>query len=225
MQAFVKTDNSTAVVRLDHRVKPLLDHAFGPGVKASIGGSMTTPVALSDMVIRGKLLNMAMIGAVVFALSMMLFRSVMAGFLMLVPLALVALVNFGLMGWLGIPLQVATATVAALATVTTRSTSPTDCAEELVVDDIELAVRRTYATAGKASLYVACAVGGGYAVLTLSHGFNVHLWLGSMVALAMFVSAVVLILYPALLLSLRPAFVFRVATTDSPALELPAALT
>jgi hypothetical protein len=44
----------------------------------------------------------------------------------------------------------------------------------------------------------------------LSYGFKVHLWLGSLISLAMLVSSITaLTLFPALVLTFRPPFVFE----------------
>jgi predicted RND superfamily exporter protein len=213
IQAFVKTDSSAHVAALERELTPFVHQAFPPDVRVRLAGSITTPTAMSDMIVSGKIQNIASIALVVFVIGSLMFRSVAAGLLLLVPLAMAGLVNFGLMGFTGIPLQIATATVAALAIgvgadyaiyFTYRLRDEIRAGYSL--DD---AVRRTYATAGKATLYVATAVGGGYATLIFSYGFNIHLWLGIMIALAMIVSALsALTLYPALLLRLKPRFVF-----------------
>jgi predicted RND superfamily exporter protein len=213
IQAFVKTDSSAHVAALERQLTPFVHQAFPPDVRVRLAGSITTPTAMSDMIVSGKIQNIASIAAVVFVIGSLMFRSMLAGLLLLVPLAMSGLVNFGLMGFTGIPLQIATATVAALAigvgadyaiyfTYRLRD----EIRQGHAFDE---AVRRTYATAGKATLYVATAVGGGYATLIFSYGFNIHLWLGTMIALAMIVSALsALTLYPALLLRLKPRFVF-----------------
>ena len=226
IQAFVKTDSSTFVADLDRRLSPFLKDHFGPDTTARIAGNLTATAAMNEIVVQGKFANMAAVAAVVLVMASLMFRSLVAGMLVLVPLAMVALVNFGAMGFLGIPLQVATASVAALGIgvgadyaiyLTYR------LRDELRNEsDLSAALRRTYATAGKASLYVASAVGGGYAVLMFSWGFKIHLWLGAMMAVAMLVSVLsTLTLYPALLLALKPNFVFRSATETGPAVALP----
>jgi hypothetical protein len=60
---------------------------------------------------------------------------------------------------------------------------------------------------------VATAVAGGYSVLLASYGYNIHIWLGLLVCLAMVVSSIsALTLYPALLLTFRSKFVFGGST-------------
>lgn len=214
IQAFVKTDSSAHVARLEQQLMPFVREHFPADVTVRLAGSITTPTAMSDMIVRGKIVNLFQMGAAVFVIAGLMFRSVLAGLLLLVPLVMTALANFGLMGLFGIPLQIATATVAALAVGVGADYAiyfTYRLREELRIGDgLDVALKRTYATAGKAVLYVATAVAGGYAVLMFSYGFKVHLWLGIMISLAMLVSALTaLTLYPALLLTLKPRFVFE----------------
>ncbi len=214
IQAFVKTDSSAHLAHLEQELMPFIRSHFPRDVKVRLAGSITTPTAMSDMIVHGNIINLFQMGAAVFVIAGLMFRSVSAGLLLLVPLVMTALTNFGLMGLFGIPLQIATATVAALAVGVGADYAiyfTYRLREELRAGEgLALAVRRTYATAGKAVLYVATAVAGGYGVLMFSYGFKVHLWLGIMIGVAMLVSALTaLTLYPALLLSLKPRFVFE----------------
>jgi predicted RND superfamily exporter protein len=128
------------------------------------------------------------------------------------PLATAVLINFGEMGAVGIPLDVMTAPIAAMAVGI-----GSDYAiyflfrfrEELAVSATRaLALESALRTSGKAIVYVSSAIAGGYLVLCAS-GSVFHLELGLMVALAMVVSSLAAIsLLPALLLLAEPAFLF-----------------
>lgn len=73
----------------------------------------------------------------------------------------------------------------------------------------EAAFRTAIMTAGKAILFVASAVAGGYGVLLFSYGFYIHVWSAILIASVMLVSSfAALTILPSLLLSFRPAFVF-----------------
>jgi predicted RND superfamily exporter protein len=68
----------------------------------------------------------------------------------------------------------------------------------------------TRTTAGKATLFVASAVAGGYGSLALSCGFNIHIWFAILIMSAMLVSCLgALTLLPNLILTFRPRFIFR----------------
>jgi hypothetical protein len=90
---------------------------------------------------------------------------------------------------------------------------------------LEQVVRQSLATAGKAALFVATAVAGGYGVLALSIGYNVHLWLSLFIVLAMVVSVfTALLLVPSLVVIWQPGFVLRSTPRGSLSLQLLALL-
>lgn len=213
IQAFVKTDSSAWLADLNTRLLPVIEANFPADVTVRLGGSVTTPTAMNEVMVSGKMQNIAQIFLAVFLVSAVMFRSLKLGLLILVPLTATLAAVFGIMGALNIPLQIATATLAALALgigadyaiyLTWR------LREELRrTGDEAVALRNTFASAGKAVLFVASAVAGGYAVLMASPGFNIHIWLGLLTTVAMLAGAVsTLTLYAALLLTLRPAVVF-----------------
>jgi uncharacterized protein len=235
IQAFVKTDSSAFVASLDERIRPVIAANFPPSVKVRLGGSITTPTAMNDVMVNGKIKNILQIYVMVFLVSALLFRSLSLPGLILLPLVFTTLAVFGVMGFAGVPLQIATATVSALAIgigadyaiyMTWR------LREELQGGaDEEKAIRATFASAGKAVMFVASAVGAGYAVLMASAGFNIHIWLGMLTVVSMAVAALsTLTLFMAALLTVRPKVIFggeriralrpAVATASAAALTL-----
>ncbi len=214
IQAFVKTDSSVFVADINRSILPIIKANFPDTVNVRLGGSITTPTAMNEVMVSGKIKNVIQIFLVVFVVASVMFRSARLGGLILIPLAVTLLTVFGVMGFIGIPLQIATSTMAALAIgigadyaiyLTWR------LREELKGGtDEAAAIAATYASAGKAVLFVATAVAGGYAVLMASLGFNVHLWLGLLTSVSMVAAALsTLTLYAALLLTLRPSVIFR----------------
>lgn len=213
IQAFVKTDSSAFVADLDERIRPVIAKNFPPTVQVRLGGSITTPTAMNDVMVNGKIKNVLQIYVMVFVVSALLFRSFSLPGLILLPLVFTTLGVFGLMGFAGVPLQIATATVSALAIgigadyaiyMTWR------LREELRSGAAEAeAIRATFASAGKAVMFVASAVGVGYAVLMASAGFNIHIWLGMLTVVSMVVAALsTLTLFMAALLTIRPKVIF-----------------
>ncbi len=213
IQAFVKTDSSAFVADLDQRIRPVIAANFPPGVTVRLGGSITTPTAMNDVMVNGKIKNIIQIYVMVFVISALLFRSLSLPGLILLPLVFTTLAVFGVMGFVGVPLQIATATVSALAIgigadyaiyMTWR------LREELRSGaDERSAIRSTFASAGKAVMFVASAVGAGYAVLMASAGFNIHIWLGLLTVVSMAVAALsTLTLFMAALLTVRPKVIF-----------------
>jgi outer membrane lipoprotein-sorting protein len=211
--AFTKSDSSAFMEKLTSEVVAYAKTITPAGVELKIGGGSLGGVALNQIMIKEKTLNILQIMAAVFLVSSLVFRSLLAGLLILVPLIAAVAVNFGIMGLLGIPLQIATALVSAMAVgigadygiyMTYRMR------EELKENTDEAkAIEKAFKSAGKAAIFVSTAVAGGFGVLMLSWGFMVHLWMGFLIALAMLVSSVTaLTLFPALIFSLRPKFIF-----------------
>jgi predicted RND superfamily exporter protein/outer membrane lipoprotein-sorting protein len=211
---FLREESSRFLENLKTIVSDDFRETLPSDVTFSLGGTITNPASLNEVIVTGKIRNIALIAAVLFLFSSFLFRSPLAGALVSLPLAATVLANYGIMGWSGIPLQMATATVSAMA-VGIGADYAIYFAYRLREEiesrphDIPGAVRETYRTAGQAVIYIATAIIGGYSVLMLSYGFMVHFWLGLLVTLSMFVSATcALTIFPALLLVTRPASIF-----------------
>ncbi|PYM03364.1 MAG: RND transporter, partial [Candidatus Rokuibacteriota bacterium] len=119
------------------------------------------------MMVHGKILNIIQIGAVILVITSLVFRSLVAGILVLVPLILAVLANFGFMGLTGMRLNIATAVISAMAVGIGADYAIYfiyRLREELARGGDEVtAVRTAYTTAGKAILFVASAISGGYA--------------------------------------------------------------
>jgi len=209
-----RTDSTAYTQELISKLKATLPAQFGPKIRIGFGGDLAETAALTETIVHEKLLNILQIAAVIFAITSAVFRSLTAGILVLVPLALAVLANFGLMGLLGIRLNIATSVISAMAVGLGA-----DYAIYLVYrlreeldesHDEALAVRTALTTAGKATLFVASAVAGGYGLLALSWGFNIHIWFAILIMSAMLVSCLgALTLLPSLILTFRPRFIFR----------------
>jgi predicted RND superfamily exporter protein len=211
--AFTKSDSSEFMEGLTKQIWDFASSTKPTGVEFSIGGGSLGGVALNEIMIREKVLNIMQIMAAVFIVSSLVFRSFLAGFLILVPLFAAVFVNFGVMGLLGIPLQIATALVSAMAVGIGADYGiymSYRMREELQKNpDEKAAIEKAFKSAGKAAIFVSTAVAGGFGVLMFSWGFMIHVWMGFLIAMAMLVSSVTaLTLFPALIFSLRPQFIF-----------------
>jgi predicted RND superfamily exporter protein len=125
---FLTSDNRTAVIRARsrsddfiwaesffHRLRRVAAERFPPGISVGVaGGRLADQVSLNRAVVRDKLRNMAQVSAVIFVLSALAFRSVVAGLLVLAPVLSAAVVTLGLMGWFGTWLTFGTASYTAL---------------------------------------------------------------------------------------------------------------
>ncbi len=212
--AFLKTDSSIALTTLAKNAQDYAERNFPKGIDVQVGGGSLGGVALNEIMIREKVLNILQIMGAVFLVTSLVFRSLLAGVLILVPLFAAVAVNFGIMGLLGIPLQIATALVSAMAVGIGADYGiymSYRMREELRQEPDEgKAVEKSFASAGKATLFVSTAVAGGFGVLMLSTGFMIHVWMGFLIAMAMLVSSITaLTLFPALIFTLRPKFIFE----------------
>jgi len=212
--AFIKTDSSAYIEDLTKKITAFAKNNFPPEISVDIGGGAVNGVALNEVMIREKILNIAQILLAVFLVSSLVFRSFIAGLLILVPLIAAVVVNFGVMGLLSIPLQIATALVSAMAVGIGADYGiymSYRMREELRKDQSEEeALHKAYRSAGKATLFVSSAVAGGFGILMISWGFLIHIWMGFLIATAMLTSSIAaLTLFPALVITMRPRFIFE----------------
>ena len=214
LTVFLKTDSSAYIEKLVEKIHTFTALHFDQNVHIGIGGSVPLGAALNEVMVYGKILNILQITVVVFIISSLIFRSLVAGMLVLLPLLVAVLANFGLMGWSGIPLNISTSLISAMAVGIGADYAIYliyRLREELIMGTDEItAVRNVIGTAGQAILFVAISVSAGYGVLLLSFGYNIHKWLAILIAEAMIMSSLsALLLIPALILTFRPDFIFR----------------
>jgi predicted RND superfamily exporter protein len=212
IRVFLRNDSTASGEHLLTRVREYVATHFPPDYKIEYSGTIASSAALTEAMVHGKVMNMAQIGCIIVVVSGLVLRSLIGGLLVATPLVVAVLLNFGVMGFAGIPLDVITSPIAAMAVGI-----GSDYAvyflfrfrEELATSRTPaLALASTMQSSGKAIVYVSSAIAGGYLVLCIS-GFVFHIELGVLVALAMVVSSLAAItLLPALALTLRPRFLF-----------------
>ncbi len=213
VRLLVHDDDTRFGERLIATADHLVHSIFPPGYVVRYTGTLASTAATNEVMVQGKLRNIVQIAVITVVISAILLRSLLAGLLVAVPLALAVAVNFGVMGLFGIPLDSMTAVISAMAVGIGA-----DYAmyllfrireERAATTDLGEAVGHALATSGKAILFVSSAIAFGYATLCFS-GFAVHVRLGSLVALAMLVSSAgALVVLPAIVMLLRPVFLAR----------------
>jgi len=214
IHVFSKADNSARAVKMIERMRLEIAEVMPPDIQVSVGGSVPAGAALNEIMVHSKILNIVQIGSVVFVISALVFRSLLAGALVLLPLALTVLVNFGVMGWSGMRLNIpnAISLVMGIGIGADYAIYMIYRLREELASGRELAeaIRVTLNTAGQACLFVASAVALGYGVLWLSRGFYIHTWLATLIFFSMLTSVLAaLTLIPLVVFKLRPAFIFR----------------
>ncbi len=212
--AYLRTDDSARVGPLVRRVQTwLAAHPAPPGVQVLVAGGVgPTILAVNEHTTHGKLLNTLVVLAVIYLVSSAVLRSPLGGLYVVTPIVTTIAILFGVLGWSGIRLDMGSASVIAMAAGIgadyaiyflyrlreERARLPTDAA----------AVGATLRTSGRAVLFVAASIGGGFAVMAFSKYLGMRLF-GTLMPIAMAVSCLAaLSLMPVLVLRTRPVFVF-----------------
>jgi len=169
-----------------------------------ITGSSYLFKVLTDLLVHGQIISLLVSLFGVALVVGLIFRSVRFGLLSMIPLGFTITLNFGIMGWLNIPLDTATTMLASIAigigvdyTVHFLAKYRRECRARSLSND---AVSETIRTTGRAIVYNVVAVAAGFAVLLFS-SFGPIATLGALVALSMGISGLAaLTLLPAALL-------------------------
>lgn len=149
----------------------------------------------------------------VYLLLSLQFRSFYGGLVSIVPIVLTVLCNFTVMGIFNLPIDVATMMIASIAigigidyTIHIKTRFKKELND---LGDIQKALTRTITTTGKAVMINTIAVMMGFIVLTLSEFQPIRLF-GFLMSITMIISAWgAVTVYPALVIVLRPKFLFR----------------
>jgi predicted RND superfamily exporter protein len=191
-----------------------IDANFPKNVKTTIGGLSAVEASLNALVVQSQLISVIISLFLVFIIIAASNRSFVMGLIGIIPLSITILINFAVMGFLGIKLNIGTSMVASVSV---------GIGIDYTIHYIEAFkreyrlrggkgdfLRRAFATSGKAILINAASVGAGFGVLMFSQ-FNMLGDLGLLIALTMLTSALVsLTVIPVLLTSLNQDFIKRI---------------
>jgi hypothetical protein len=208
---FLKSDSTELAERIIKEVNAYIPAHFDSDITAGVAGSSPVTVALNQTMVDGKIKNILQVSGLTFLIASMVFRSLLGGLLVMIPLLLSVLINFGVMGYSGLTLGIGTATISAMSVGIGADYAIYfifRLKEEFKkTENIETAITKTMGTAGKSILYVAFAISAGCATLIFP-GYYLHTE-GILVPLAMLTSSVgAITLLPALIVWLRPKFIF-----------------
>ncbi|MDR0708674.1 MAG: MMPL family transporter, partial [Spirochaetaceae bacterium] len=187
---------------------------FPKTVRTTIGGLSMVEASLNTLVVQSQLISVLISLFVVFIIITVSNRSFIMGLIGIIPLSITILINFAVMGFLGIKLNLGTSMVASVAVGIgidyTIHYIEAFKREYRLSEGKGIFLRRTFETSGKAILINAVSVGAGFAVLMLSR-FNMLGDLGFLIALTMGTSALVsLTVIPVLLNLLSPEFMRKI---------------
>lgn len=110
----LKSDASADADVLVSHLKQEASHLF-PGMSLEYAGTAYTAMRFSDLVIRGQIVSLLLAMSLIFMLCFWMFRSFKDAALAMLPVSMAVVVDYGLMGLLGIPLEIGTAITGAMA--------------------------------------------------------------------------------------------------------------
>jgi predicted RND superfamily exporter protein len=145
-----------------------------------------------ETLIEGQKWSAVVVPLAVYLMLILLFRSPLLALIVLIPQALPATVLLGVMGWVGIPLDLVTVMIASIAIGVGIDASiqyTMRYRAELASNggDVREAIRRSHATVGRAIWVATSIIVAGFGILVLSEFFP-SVWFGLFTALAMLIS-------------------------------------
>ncbi len=154
----------------------------------TITGFPMMEIKLVHYVVTGQLMSLFLCLVVVGVIVILLFNQLKAGPIALVPMTVAVILNFGVMGWLGINLDMVTSMIAAITigigvddTIHFLNTFRHNRAKGLGIDE---AIEQTLAVAGKAIFFTSLALVLGFLVFSISSFIPVILF-GLLMAMTM----------------------------------------
>ncbi|MDR0685452.1 MAG: MMPL family transporter [Spirochaetaceae bacterium] len=186
---------------------------FPKNVKVTVAGAALVEGSTNRYVVNSVWVSMIIAFAALFFIVSFFNRSVFAGLIGVIPLIALVLLNFAVMGFLGIRLSIATAMIASVSmgigidyTVHFMETYKKEAADANHSGDF---IFYAYRTSGIAIIADAVSTGLGFAVLMLSQ-FTTLAQFGLLITLSLLMSAVVgLVIIPVILIWTKPKFVTR----------------
>ncbi|MCG6946735.1 MAG: MMPL family transporter [Deltaproteobacteria bacterium] len=201
---FTHISSSRDFLKTREKILAHVQENFSKDLTWDVTGLGMVVSASSDLLTKGQVKSLSITVVLVFGIMFMLFMSSKVGLIAIVPNLFPIVVNFGIMGWLGIELSMVTSLIASIAI----GLAVDDTIHYLVrynrefkksLDD-KLALTETITHVGKPIVFTTLTIGIGFAILTLS-SFKPTAIFGVMMVITMF-SALVgdLILLPSLML-------------------------
>ncbi len=161
------------------------------GVEINYAGSGYRSLIFTDLILKGQITSLLLsLGIIILLLSLM-FKQFLVGLIGVIPIAVTSIVNFGIMGLLGIPLSTTTALISSIAIGV-----GIDYAVHFIeryriyareTGDMKKTIQKTMAHSGRAIMFNAAVVIAGFLVLLFS-AFPPNRALGALVSFNMFMS-------------------------------------
>lgn len=170
-----KDDKLLGTSGIEHtfdRIKTHLNQTLPPKYDFRITGHPAMVMKSADYIVYGQIQSLLLTLLVISIVVLILLKDLRAGLLALIPMGIGVTFNFGVMGWFGIQLDVATSLIAAITigigvddTIHFLNTFRYYRKRGLTVDE---AIYRTEYVAGKAIIFTSLALIFGFSVLEIS---------------------------------------------------------
>ncbi len=187
----LKSDNSKAINSTLAVINSFDDDFEEKGITINYAGSGYKGLVFTDLILEGQIMSLILSLILVIILLALMFKNFKIGLIGAVPIAVTALISFGVMGFLDIPLSTTTALLSSIAIgigidyavhfIEQYRTNALKYGDKLVV------AQKTMAHSGRAISFNAIVVIAGFLVLLFSV-FPPNRELGALVSLNMFTS-------------------------------------
>ena len=190
----LKSDNSKAINSAIDILDSYQDDFKNLGVTMKYAGSGYKGLVFTDLILQGQVMSLILSLLIVIILLSFMFKSIKVGLIGSVPILITALISFGIMGFLDIPLNTTTALLSSIA-IGIGIDYAVHFIEQYKNNAIKtnrnmlLTAKITMSHAGRAIIYNAVVVIAGFLVLLFSV-FPPNRELGALVSLNMFISFV-----------------------------------
>jgi len=204
------SDGSSQQVKLAHEVQNYLDTHFTGTVHAQMVGATKVSSSMYSRIAMSQITSLGTSILASWLIVSLLFGSVIAGLISLIPIAFTVVINFGVMAYSGTPLDMSTLMVSSIAIgigidyaihFISRFRREMQSGESA-----ESALQTTIQTTGRGIAYNALALALGFAVLLFS-SFKGTSNFGLLIAMTMVISALsAFTIIPAILVTWKPRF-------------------
>lgn len=163
---------TAALKQIFSRISGHLSQTLPPGYSFRITGHPAMLIKSVDYIVSGQVQSLFLSLVVIGLVVLVLMKNVKAGLMSLIPMSAAVVANFGMMGWAGIPLDIATSTIAAI----TIGIGVDDTIHFLNTfrqfvkkgEGLDRALTHTLRASGKAIIFTSLALICGFSVLLLS---------------------------------------------------------
>jgi len=189
LQIQLKSDNTKLITNVIAYISNNKTE-FGD-IKINYAGSAYKSLVFSNLILEGQIQSLGISLILIAILISLMFKSVIAGFIGIIPIAITALTTFGVMGFLKIPLSSTTALLSSISIgigvdYSIHFMDRYKIKAQSIQDGMEVA-KKTMEETGKAIFFNAIVVILGFSVLMFSV-FPPNRELGALIALNMFVA-------------------------------------